>query len=453
MKSSKSTYIVLFAALVITIQLSAQDNHQSPAHHHQYRLTQVGTFGGPTSDYATGPAFTLEQYLNSQGATVGTAATNAADPFYPNCFFDCFVDHALKFQNGTLTDLGALPGNSGKNSSTGYGINASGLIVGVSENGLIDPSTGYPEYRALVWRHGVLSDLGTFGGSVSQAFAVNDWGQVVGVAANDVPDNFASGLGPCATWNCWPVTTQQRAFLWDGGTLRDLGTLGSGKDAVAYYVNEGGQVAGVSYTNTSPNPITGVPTQHPFLWERGRMTDLGTLGGTVGIVYAPLNNRGQVAGYSTLAGDQFYHAFLWDRGVLKDLGTLGGTASYAYALNEPGDVVGSAQITGDQQYHAFLWRHGAMTDLGVLSGEEDSYANAVNAAGQIVGGTYTSQGGPYTAFLWEDGGPMVDLNTLVTPPSNLHLEYGYAIADSGEILAFGRLPNGDVRIAVLVAQR
>jgi probable HAF family extracellular repeat protein len=93
-----------------------------------------------------------------------------------------------------------------------------------------------------------------------------------------------------------------------------------------------------------------------------------------------------------------------------------------------------------------------MTDLGVLSGEDDSYANAINAAGQIVGGTYTSQGGPYTAFLWENGGPMVDLNALVTPPSalhNLHLEYGYAIADDGKILAFGRLPSGDVRIALL----
>jgi len=109
-------------------------------------------------------------------------------------------------------------------------------------------------------------------------------------------------------------------------------------------------------------------------------------------------------------------------------------------------AIGTLVITIQMSAH---WHHGAMTDLGIIAGEDDSYANAVNAAGQIVGGTYTSQGGPYTAFLWENGGPMVDLNTLVTPPSNLHLEYGYAIADNGKILAFGRLPDGDIRIAVL----
>jgi hypothetical protein len=48
-----------------------------------------------------------------------------------------------------------------------------------------------------------------------------------------------------------------------------------------------------------------------------------------------------------------------------------------------------------------------------------------------------------------DRGSMVDLNTLVTPPSNLYVYYAYAIADSGEILALGALPNGDSRVVVL----
>jgi len=205
-------------------------------------------------------------------------------------------------------------------------MNTGGRQFGVSENGSIDSLTGYPEYHAVVWRHGVLSDLGTLGGTVSQAFAVNNQGQVVGVTTNAVPDQYASGLGPCTTWNCWTVTTQQRAFLWGGGKLRDLGTMG-GNDAVAYLVNEGGQVAGVSYTNTTPNPTTGLPTQDPFLWDRGRMVDLGSSGGTWGVAFS-LNNRGQVTGYSNLAGDQLLHPFLWDRGVLTDLGTLGGDSAY-----------------------------------------------------------------------------------------------------------------------------
>lgn len=437
--------VAALAALAITIQASAQDK----PHHPQYKLMQAGTFGGPDSlGGLSGPAGSALNFFNSQGATVGTAATNTADPFSPNCFFDCFVDHALRFENGTLTDLGALPGNSGNNSSASYGINDSGLIVGVSENGSIDPATGYPEYHAVVWRYGVLSDLGTFGGTVSQAFAVNNQGQVVGVAANAIADQYASGLGSCTTWNCWTVTTQQRAFLWQGGALQGLRTLG-GNDAVAYFVNQTGQVAGVSYTNTTPNPTTGLPTQDPFLWDRGRMVDLGSLGGTWGVTYS-LNNQGQVVGNSNLAGDQLFHAFLWDRGVLTDLGTLGGDISHAAWLNDAGDVVGASFTTGNETVDAVLWRHGTMTDLGTVSGDAASYATSINAGGQILGVSCNSQGA-CRAFLWENG-RMVDLNTLVTPPSNLHLEYGQSIADSGEILALGTLPNGDVRLAVLTPQ-
>lgn len=47
------------------------------------------------------------------------------------------------------------------------------------------------------------------------------------------------------------------------------------------------------------------------------MIDLGTLEGTNSGVDGPtilLNNRGQVAGTSTLAGDSTYHPFVWEHG-------------------------------------------------------------------------------------------------------------------------------------------
>jgi probable HAF family extracellular repeat protein len=60
-------------------------------------------------------------------------------------------------------------------------------------------------------------------------------------------------------------------------------------------------------------------------------TFLGDFGGQVSGPEA-LNLRGQIVGLAeTAAGD--FHAFLWERGTLTDLGTVGGASSGAAAVN------------------------------------------------------------------------------------------------------------------------
>lgn len=441
------------AALAMTLPVLADEHGSVSAKpkHHQYKLLQVGTFGGPSSSFATGPDNFFTKYYNSAGTTVGLADTASADPLTPFCFYeDCMVTYGFTFDDkGKLTKLPALPGSN--TSSVAYGVNRDGVVAGVSTTGAFDPATGFPLTHAVVWIDGQAIDLGTLGGVSSQAFAINNGGAVIGVAANDVPDPYSAAIGPCSGWDCWTVATQQRAFRWKDGTMEDLGTLG-GPDAVAYYLNAYGQVAGVSYTNNTPSPTTGNPTQDPFLWERGKMIDLGGLGGTYSVV-AGLNNKGQVTGLSNLAGDQTYHPFLWDSGTMVDLGTLGGDSAYAYDLSDTGAVVGQSQTAGNVASHAFLWSGGTMTDLGTLTADAagNSEAYAVNASGQVVGYGDLS-GAPYvSAFLWENGGPMVDLNALVKnpPASGLHLLYAYAIRDTGEILALGQLPSGAVAVVTL----
>ena len=62
-----------------------------------------------------------------------------------------------------------------------------------------------------------------------------------------------------------------------------FGHPGEGTESGATSVNERGQIVGASFTNSVVNPTTGFPTLAPFLWENGRMRNLGTLGlnGTV----------------------------------------------------------------------------------------------------------------------------------------------------------------------------
>ncbi len=437
-------------ALLIPVTLGAQDS-QHKREHHKYKLIDLGTFGGPSSLPGSGSTggFGVGA-LSRRGNLVGLADTSVGDPYAPHCFFDCSVAHAFLWENGILTDLGALPG---VNTSSALAINARGWIVGFSENGVVDPQSQLPETDAVLWRDGQIVNVGTLGGTQGLAAAVNDRGQVAGAAQNAVSDAFAAGfdqlVGPTTQF---PVPTQWRAFLWQDGAMQDLGTLG-GPDAAAGMMNERGQVAGESYTNSTPNGTTGLPTLDPFLWDSGIMMDLGGLGGTLGFANW-LNSRGQVVGQSNLAGDQAFHPFLWERGILKDLGTLGGETGAAFWVNEMGEVVGFADLPGSapQLHHGFSWKHGKMTDLGSVSPDPCSRALSINVKGQIVGNSGGSSGhcgASVHGFLWENGS-LFDLNILIPPGSGLQLTEALYINDRGEIAGVGVLPNGDSHAVLLV---
>jgi probable HAF family extracellular repeat protein len=289
---------------------------------------------------------------------------------------------------------------------------------------------------AALWKDDKIVNLGTFGGNHSAAFGINNHGQVVGFALNAIRDSFSLfDLQILGSSN----GTQARAFLWQNGEMQDLGTLG-GPDAWAVYVNDRGEVAGFSYTNSSPNPITKFPTEDPFLWRNGRMIDIGTLGGTFGLPTG-LNNLGQVIGQSNLAGDQNSHPFLWEDGRLIDLftNTIGGNPITANALDDAGEIVGAGAFA-NHPFDAYLWRNGVATDLGAVAGDCISQATAMNSKGQIVGGSLSCDFSTLRSFLWEKGS-MVDLNTLIPPNSGLQLVETFAINDRGEIAGNGVPPG------------
>jgi len=75
-------------------------------------------------------------------------------------------------------------------------------------------------------------------------------------------------------------------------------------------------------------PRVMVSQEKPVSQHRVRynFTDLGTLGGTYSEAVG-INNKGWIAGSSTTTGDQVIHAALWQNGKLTDLGTLGGPNS------------------------------------------------------------------------------------------------------------------------------
>ncbi|MGE5209057.1 MAG: hypothetical protein ACM3KL_06980, partial [Alphaproteobacteria bacterium] len=328
----------------------------APPEYPRYRLVDLGTLGGANSRQVA-PAVSM----NNRGQVIALSSTDVLDP-YPFTIQDEFIWHGiLSNPTGVVHDLGALPG---VNQSLAGGISRNGLIAGLSTNGLLDPLTDFPQVRAVMWdsAHNI-HDLGTLGGNSSQATQVNSRGQVSGCALNAVPEDpdvatFFNGFLPAAQ--------QVRAFLWENGLMRDLGTLG-GNDSFASLLNEAGAACGFSSTDTKINDTTGLLTIHPFLWVNGEMHDLGTLGGTLAttgsFVDGPfgrvMNGQGHVVGTSLLAGDEDRGAFFWSNGQMTNLGSLGGNATDAYAINNNDQVVGRSRTTNTVgSHHPFLWDNG-----------------------------------------------------------------------------------------------
>jgi probable HAF family extracellular repeat protein len=418
------------------------------AQHSRYRLIDVGTLGGPNSSigFESSPL----NSLSNDGVFSACSETTTPDPNFPNFSPlilggsyglpqpDPLIIHAFHWKDGTLTDLGALPG---VNSSCVSHISGNGWIAGQSENGAIDPITGWPESQAVLWKNGRVVNLGTLGGNESFSIAVNNRGQVVGLAENATSDSFGLGFGQ-----------QARAFLWERGLMRDLGTLG-GPDAFAIDINDRGQILGVSFINSIPDPTTGVPTLDGFLWENGKMIDIpDPLGGTQISPYY-LSERGQVVGNANLAGDNFEqarHPFLWEKRKFTDLGTFGGSTGDAYKINDAGQIVGDASFA-DTTYHAALWQNGSISDLGTIGTDLCSVAQDINSRGQAVGwsGVCDYSAIP-RAFLWDKTGPVVDLNMLIPSASGIYVFFPSNINDRGEISASGILPNGDTHAVLLI---
>ncbi len=299
------------------------------------------------------------------------------------------------------------------------------------------PAAAYPTEApgyAVLWQNGTWMTLGSLGGpnADSRALDINNSGQVVGWA--DTSAEAGPGNYPTA-----------HAFLWQKGTMTDLGTLG-GPNSVAYSINDLGKVVGVAQdTNNAWHLVTWTKGT---LWFKSTKTDLGLVGSRATAFvsdfiyhgmgkssfnpYFFINASGAVAGSSetdiTNVSAGPWHAFHLKNNAFTDFGTLvpdtvmPSAYSYATGLNALSKVVGysafaqtqDAEITG---HRAFSWKPGGyLVNLGALPGYDFSEAWAVNDLGVVAGKSYnvapsgSSQGGARACVWW--GSAMSDLGTL-----------------------------------------
>ena len=242
--------------------------------------------------------------------------------------------------------------------------------LGTGMAGASSPTTGPP------W---VIADLGTLGGTSSEAVGINSRGDIVG----DSP------IEP----------SHSHAFLWQHGNMRDLGTLGgpssrAGGDAQTggHAINDRGEIVGSSLL-ANQNEQDGYASEHAFLWKNGGLRDVGTLGGLNSRAVA-INPQGQIIGESEATKKQpsgwpyTYPgklAFVWSQGHMRRL-SLGGMDSWTEAINARGQVIGWSQLKERDSkshtiYHAFVWQRGGIRDLGRAG------TQVINDRGQIFSST------------------------------------------------------------------
>jgi len=183
--------------------------------------------------------------------------------------------------------------------------------------------------------------------------------------------------------------------------------------------------------------VIGNDGTHAFLWEQGKVRDLGTLGGESSTAVA-INERGQIVGNRWFRmkdkyGTEIVHAFLWENGKMRDLGTLGREWSRAVAINDRGQIIGSTSGLSGERPRAFIWANGKMRDLGSLGTKTPVTVMAINNRGQVIGNEGWSA--EERAFLWEKG-KLRDLGTLGGSHSNV-----YAINDHSQIVGRSTLAN------------
>lgn len=253
--------------------------------------------------------------------------------------------------------LGVPPGASAANVTD---MNDAGIVtvnpIGVGSAWYHSPGVGYASVPQP--------------GTAASAFAINNFGDVVG----DADFTTIGGDWEGALW------------LDEDGGLLDPIPLGTFRPND---VNDAGLMVGYAYNEAAGRGEAAAG----WLDASGQLQLelLGVLSGATSSEAIAVSSNG-----AWIVGSSGTSAFAWssDTGLIA-LGTLGGIDSTALDVNDMGQVVGYSDTNGAFSEAAFIWENGTLRDLNDVAqtGHKPhlTWATSINEAGHITGVTRTSR--------------------------------------------------------------
>jgi probable HAF family extracellular repeat protein len=265
-----------------------------------------------------------------------------------------------------------------------------GTPIGINDQGQVGLggpygySGGYPGYTNYEYYPSTVNIYNSLGANAGTLTAPSASGPIPG-----------GGNGTTVPWindagGTTGIDSQMNAYVNIGGVKQQIGPpFANGTpwtDPKA--INDAGQVVGEAWLPTDTGGY------HAFLYSGGVMQDLGTLGGRMSMADA-INSGGVVVGWSLASSTQPnqdgpLHAFVYQNGVMTDLTpALGNNWSEAYGINSSGVIVGDMSSSDYGPWHAFMLDNGKVTDLNSLLPPGSNWtlvaATGINDLGQIIG--------------------------------------------------------------------
>jgi len=357
--------MVLIAALCLAATAAA-----APGKKHGYKMIDLGTLPGR--------AMTMANFgrLHQRGQVIGWS------------YFSHYVDDTpFIWEKGVMRELDATMTPCGP-----QGLNEHGQIVGAygdaqgAPHAFFHGAEGFvllplPEGFDGAWVHAI-NNRGTSGGGAGSPEFAYTFGRAPVVYVDGQPQVL-------------PVL--------------DLGFEPEPGGAV-YAINDAEQSVGHSGGTCEADFASGDVCLHTHatLWEHGQPVDLGPLDDHPSSMAYAINNGGVVVGHSGVASSGASRAFVWSKKTgMVDLGMPSGWLSaWALGINDRGEIVGSVSEAGDPQFgfpseygdppgpyvtrlnHAVLWKDGQCIDLEDFVAADSAWtlynAAAINARGQIL---------------------------------------------------------------------